>query len=144
MSWEFVISWVLSHHNKNLKQGTSSWMDQYCSSVLQLSFIQKIKENPRGVRACQPKRREEKRERERVRVSEQFRETLAFWLLFLCVFPPPPGPSLCKLGQPGVLFVLPEVFTLVLGPSFVLFSRAFPFLVFQPPPFWTPFPILTT
>ena len=39
MSWEFVISWVLSHHNKNLKQGTSSWMDQYCSSVLQLSFI---------------------------------------------------------------------------------------------------------
>ena len=40
-----------------------------------------------------------------------------------------PGPVLCKLGQPGV-FVLPEVLTLVLGPSFVLFSRAFPFLVF--------------
>ena len=34
------------------------------------------------------------------------------------VFPPPLG-SLCKLGQPGVLFVLPEVLTLVLGPSFV-------------------------
>ena len=40
------------------------------------------------------------------------------------VFPPPLG-SLCKLGQPGVLFVLPEVLTLVLGPSFVLFSWAF-------------------
>ena len=42
----------------------------------------------------------------------------------------PPGPALCKLGQPGVLFVLTEVLTLVLGPSFVLFSWAFPFLVF--------------
>ena len=41
-----------------------------------------------------------------------------------------PGPVLCKLGQPGVLFVLPEVLTPVLGSSFVLFSWAFPFLVF--------------
>ena len=48
--------------------------------------------------------------------------------LFLCV--PLPGPVLCKLGQPGVLFVLPEVLTLVLGPSFVLFSQASPFQVF--------------
>ena len=38
------------------------------------------------------------------------------------------GPGLCKLGQPGVLFVLTEVPTPVFGPSFVLFSRAFPFL----------------
>ena len=41
-----------------------------------------------------------------------------------------PGPVLCKLGQPGVLFVLPEVLTPVFGPSVVLFSQAFPFLVF--------------
>ena len=34
-----------------------------------------------------------------------------FWLLFLYVFSPPPGPALCKLGQPGVLFDLPEVLT---------------------------------
>ena len=40
------------------------------------------------------------------------------------------GPVLCKLGQPGALFVLLEVLTPVLGPSFVLFSRAFPFQVF--------------
>ena len=39
-------------------------------------------------------------------------------------------PVLCKLDQPGVLFVLPVVLTPVLGPSFVLFSRAFPFLAF--------------
>ena len=35
-------------------------------------------------------------------------------------------------------FVLPEVLTPVLRPSFVLFSWAFPFLVFYPLPFWTP------
>ena len=58
--------------------------------------------------------------------------------LFICFSVP--GPVLCKLGQPGVLFVLPEVLTQVLGPSFVLFSRAFPFHVFQPLPFWTSFP----
>ena len=40
------------------------------------------------------------------------------------------GPVLCKLGQPGVFFVLPEVLTPVLVPSFVLFLWAFPFLVF--------------
>ena len=50
------------------------------------------------------------------------------WLLFLCFSLP--GPVLCKLGQPGVLYVLPEVLTLVLGPFFVLFLRAFLFLIF--------------
>ena len=49
---------------------------------------------------------------------------------FHMFFPPPPGPVLCKVDQPGVLFVLPEVLTLILGPSFVLFSQAFPFFVF--------------
>ena len=53
----------------------------------------------------------------------------ALWLLFLHVFSSP-GPGLCILGQPEVLLVLPEVLTLVLGPSFVLFLQAFPFLVF--------------
>ena len=44
-------------------------------------------------------------------------------LLFICLSLP--GSVLCKLGQPGELLVLPEV----LGPSFVSFSKAFPFLV---------------
>ena len=60
------------------------------------------------------------------------RETLGP-LAPLFVFSPPPGPALCKLGylgQPGELFVLPEVLTPVLGTSFVPFLRAFPFLVF--------------
>ena len=54
-----------------------------------------------------------------------------------------PGPVLCKLGQPGVLFVLPEVLTLVLGPSFVLFLKAFP-LSFSHGHFGLLFPILPT
>ena len=40
------------------------------------------------------------------------------------------GPALRKLGEPGGLFVLPEVLTPVFGPSFIPFLRAFPFLVF--------------
>ena len=39
---------------------------------------------------------------------------LALAPLFICLSLP--GPVLCKLGQPGVLFVLPEVLTPVLGP----------------------------
>ena len=53
---------------------------------------------------------------------------LALAPLFICFSLP--GAVLCKLGQPGVWSVLPKVLTLVLGLSFVLFSRAFPFLVF--------------
>ena len=56
---------------------------------------------------------------------------------------PPPGLVLCKLGQPGVLSVLPEVLTLVLGPFFVLFSQAF-LLSFSHHHFGLLFPILTT
>ena len=37
-----------------------------------------------------------------------------------------------------MLFVLPEVLTPVLQPSFDLLSRAFPFFVFWPMPFQTP------
>ena len=66
---------------------------------------------------------------------------LALAPLSICLYLP--GPVPCKLSQPGMLFVLHEVLTPVLGPSFVLFSWAFPFLVFQPPPFWTPFPYST-
>ena len=73
-----------------------------------------------GVRARDPKteRRAPQRAGEKERESE----------LFICFSLP--GPVLCKLGQPGVLFVLPEVLTPVLGPFFVLFLRAFLFLIF--------------
>ena len=77
----------------------------------------------RGVRA---RRSKDARRRAPQRVEEGERQ-LALAPLFICLSLP--GPVLCKLGQPEVLFVLPEVLTLVLGPSFVLFSQAFPFFV---------------
>ena len=86
----------------------------------------------RGVRA---RRSKDTGRRARPSVRERERE-LVLAPLFTCLSLP--GPVLCKLGQPGML-VLPEVLTPVLGPSFVLFLRAFPFLVFKPPPFRTPF-----
>ena len=62
----------------------------------------------RGVRTCPHKDAKRRvpqclgeRERERDRPLAP---------LFTCFFPPP-GPALCKLVQPGVLFVLPEVLT---------------------------------
>ena len=51
---------------------------------------------------------------------------LDFVLLYICLLPT--EPALCKLGEPGALFILPEVFTLVLQPSSVLFSWAFSLL----------------
>ena len=70
-------------------------------------------------------RREEKSAPECRREGER---ELALAPLFM--YFPLPGPVLCKLGQPGVLFVSPEVLIPVLRPSFVLFSQAFPFQVF--------------
>ena len=88
-------------------------------------------------RSKDEKRRAPQRTEERERERER---ELALAPLFICLSLP--GPVLCKLGQPGVLFVLPEVLTLVLGPFFVLFLQAFPSLS-VPPPFWTPFPYST-
>ena len=62
------------------------------------------------------------------KIWREERPLAQFWLRFLYVSSP--GPALCKLGYPGVLFVLPEILTPVRGPSFVLFSQAFPFLIF--------------
>ena len=70
----------------------------------------------------------QKTQRERKKQRARGREPRPFGSCFY-VFSPPPGPALCKLGWPRVLFALPEVLTPVLGTSFVLFSWAFPFLV---------------
>ena len=62
----------------------------------------------------------------RERASESKRASFgsSFYIFFF------PVPVLCKLGQSGVVFVLPEALSLVLRPSFVLFSWAFLFLIF--------------
>ena len=88
----------------------------------------------RGVRARQSK---DRKRRVPHCAGERVKRALA--PLFIC-FLFPLSLSYANWAQAGALFVLPEVLTPVLGPSFVLFLRAFPFQVFQPPPFWTPFP----
>ena len=65
----------------------------------------------------------QQRERER---EEGFGSS--FYMFFLLLFPL--GLSYANWAQAGALFVLPEVLTPVLGPSFVLSSGAFPFQVF--------------
>ena len=92
----------------------------------------------RGVRACQPKDAERGAPQ---RVGEKERKE-SFGSSFTCFSLP--GPVLCKLGQPGVLCVFPEVLTPVLRPSFVLFSRAFPSRSFSHRHSGLLFPILTT
>ena len=124
----------LSGHEQTVLQLLDKSVLQLC--VTALFYLENSKKiHPRGVRACRPK---DVKRRTLQHIGERERETpgpLAplFISLFLA-----PGPALCKSGQPGVLFVPPEVLIQILGPSFVPFSRAFPFLVFQPPPFWIP------
>ena len=47
------------------------------------------------------------------------------------MFFPPPGPALCKVGWPGVLFVPPEVLTLALDLPLFYFHGLFPSLSFS-------------
>ena len=114
LSGECVISSVLSHHNKNLKRWTGltalRWTSECYSSMLQLSFIQKIKENTSSRHDSMPTQKTRREEG----------ETTALWLLFLYVFSPPPGFALCTLGQPEGLFGLLEV--LNFGPQTFLCS----------------------
>ena len=71
---------------------------------------------------------ERERAHARGRVSESVRKRFgsSFYVFF-----PPPGPALCKLGLARSA-VLPEVFTLVLGPSLFFshghFGLLFPIL----------------
>ena len=149
LSHECMFLGSLSRHNKDLEWRTlkppqcvtalGSWIDRVIAlrsqkdhvialrqiSVTALFYLEDSRKmHLWGMRACRSK---DTRRRVPQHVGERERE-LALAPLFICLSLP--GPVLCKLGQPGVLFVLPEVLTPVLGPSFVLFSRAFRFFVF--------------
>ena len=93
------------------------------------------------MRVCRRKRHKEERERDRERTGQERDPTppLAFWLLFLDVF-------FLPLGLPNVNWASQECCLFYLRSSLqssdlplLQDKRAFPFLVFQPPPFWTPF-----
>ena len=158
VSNECMLLGSLSCHNKDLEWWTlkppwhvtalGSWIDRVIAlrsrkdhvialrqiSVTALFYLEDSRKiHLWGMRARRSKDERRAPQRKGERASE-----LALALLFICLSLP--GPVLCKLGQPGVLFVLPEVLTPVLRPSFVLFSWGFPFLFFSPPPLWTPFP----
>ena len=108
---ECVISSVLSHRSKNLKQLT----DQCHSSVLS----GKTKDTT-------PSRSEG-----RTTMTQKTKRGLSPSRLPLFIhLSPPLEPALSKLGYLGGLFVLSEVLTPVLRPSFVLFSGLFPSLSF--------------
>ena len=83
-----------------MDQYYSSRTDQCYSSVLQLSFIYKIKENTslrhEGM-LTQKMQRERERDRDRELVGEKER-VIPGPLAPLFMFFPPPGPALCKLG----------------------------------------------
>ena len=140
-----VTSLVLSHRSKNLKQRTdqcytSVWFPRFCLAagkiwidrpVLQLCVTAQFHLASKGKYILKAWGQANPRDAKKRGALTQF------WLLFLCVFSPPPEPTLCKLGFPRRLFYLS--LTPVLRPSFVLFSQVFPFFFFYPPPCWTPF-----
>ena len=118
-------------------------------SVTALFYLEDSRRiDPQSMRACQPKdsnRREwrsawgggggEVRERKSVRTHARRRERArkhfgsSFYMFF-----PSPGPALCKLGLArSAVYSTRSLHSgprTSLGPSFVLFSGAFPFLVF--------------
>ena len=153
-SGECVISSVLSCHNKNLKGWTlkplarhssqTDWVTTFRQTVSALGKIGVTALGQISVTVsfylenkgkyifkmwthADPK---DTKRRERESAHTRRRETPGPLAPLFYVFSPPLGPALCKSGQPGVLFVLPEVLTSVLRPSFVQFFQAFPFIVF--------------
>ena len=114
--------WKTQQCHRTGKGQFSFFFFQCYSSIL---FIRQ-QENPRleekRVEECVGRERERERERERASTHAHRRESPRESALappFICFFLHL-GLPYANWAQPGVLFVLPEVFTLVLGPSFDL------------------------
>ena len=85
--------------------------------------------HPRSVKACQPKDAKSREWRSvPARCCGGWRRK-HFGSSF-CMFVPLPGPALCKLGLARRAVCSTRGLHSGLGPSFALFSRDFPFLVF--------------
>ena len=139
VSGEFVIPLVLSRHNKNLKQRVDQHYSPQTNQLqlrVQLSFIQKVKENTSSRHdgmSIQKTRREE-------------RPPAQFWLLFLYVFF-----FLLPLGLPYVNWASQECCLFYLRSSLqssdlslFYFRGLFPSLSFSHHHSGLLFPILTT
>ena len=161
MSRECMFLDSLSRHNKDLEWWTlkaprrvtalRSWIDRVIALRSQMDHVTALTqisvtalfylEDSRKIHLWGMRAHGSKDTRRRAPQRAGERE-LALAPLFICLSLP--GPVLCKLGQPGVLCLLPEVLTPVLGPSFLSFSRAFPFLVCSHRHFGLLFPVLPT
>ena len=152
VSRESMLLSSLSRHNKGLEWQTlkpprrvtalGSWIDRVIAlrsrkdcviALRQISVKLSVTalfclEDSRKIHLRGARARRSKDAKRRAPQRGREREKASFGSSFYSF--PLPGPVLCKVGRPGVLVGLPEVLTLVLGPSFVLFSRAFPFFVF--------------
>ena len=94
--------------------------------MLQLSFIWEAKEHTSSRHEGRPTQKSEEK------------PLAQFWLLFLCFFFLPLSLSHINwASQEGCLFYLR--FLLQSSDLSLFYSWAFPFFIFQPPPFWTPF-----
>ena len=105
ISGECSTSLVLSHHKQKFEvadqhyhssmgQRYRSRTDQSHSSMLQLSFIQKIKENTSLRHEGMPTQKKQRRERESARERDPQPFGSSFYVS------PRPGPAVCILGQP--------------------------------------------
>ena len=117
-----LISSVLSWHNKRWSDESALQLSD--RPVSQLHFTAQFYLENKGKYTLEAWGHKNPNTKRRERTSTQERP-LALWLLFLYVFPPPGLPYVNWASQ-ECCFFLPEV----LGPSFVVFSWTFPFLVF--------------
>ena len=130
MSCECMFLNSLSHHNKDLEWWTlkppqyvialRSWIDRVIARRARMDHVIALRqisvtalfylEDSRKIHLWGMRAHGSKDTRRRVpqHTGERLRE-LALAPLFICLSLP--GPVLCKLGQPGVLFILPEVWS---------------------------------
>ena len=117
--------------------GMSQLSDSHVIVLGKISFIQKIKENTSSRHEGMPTQKM-RRERERQSMRGRERETPGPLAPLFIWFSPPLGlPCVNWASQECCLFYLRSSLRSSDLPLFY-FLQAFPFLVFQPPLFWTP------
>ena len=119
MSCEYMFLGSLSRHNKDLEQRTLKPLVRHSSRVLDKpccsSQANHCYSSISFRRQQETEIEKEKSARTRERESVRKRFGSSFYMFFLHL-----GLPYANWAQPELLFVLPEVFTLVLGPSFDL------------------------
>ena len=141
LSGECVISSVLSHHNKHVKQWTLKPSERHSfRTVLQLHVTAQFYFENKGKYILKAWGHADPKDTMRERVCAQERPP-ALWPLgpSFCLFFPPPGlPCVNWASQECSLFYFRSSLPSSDLPLFY-FHGLFPFLGFWPLPLWTPF-----